>query len=152
MISFPGPYTNERLDILRCKVKDAQDAYMHYAGTADEIQVEILREDQVLVKYLLPWKTRVQSMFLNVPTDNGTNESPKSPLSSAINPWKGFDKTVPGMWTRDKLYLCVPGIDSVPNRKVRNVLPEDICCTALHFTVLYCTVLYCTVLYCTVLY
>lgn len=88
---------------------------MRYAGSADEMSVEILREEEILIKYVLPWSTRVQSKFLNAPA---VKETSKSPLATAIDPWKGFDKNAPGVWKRDKLFLCAPGVDSMPNRKV----------------------------------
>lgn len=94
--------------------------------------VEIMREDEVLVKYLLPWNTRVQGKYLSVPGDGGADPrfptpgvggSSMNPLAKNFDSWKGFNRLAMGVWKTDKLYLCVPGVDSMPNRKVRSTVP-----------------------------
>ena len=103
-------------------MEDGQIGYMELARGNEEMTVEIFREDDSLVKFNVPWKTRVQSKYLVGPAD--TNEHPlgssRNPRASTFDPWKGFNRSAPGVWTRDKLHLCIPGIESVPSKKVRH--------------------------------
>ena len=138
-MSFPGPYTNNKIEVFRCKMEDAQTGYMELARGNEEMTVEIFREDDSLVKFNVPWKTRVQSKYLVGPPD--TKEHPlgssRNPRASTFDPWKGFDRNTPGVWTRDKLHLCIPGIESVPSKKVSTV----------HASVCYCCYFVCIVIY-----
>ena len=97
--------------------------------------VEVMREDEVLMKYLLPWSTRVQSKYLSVPGDGGSDPrdptpgpkgSSMNPLATKLDPWRGFNRSTVGEWKTDKMYLCVPGVDSTPNRKVRHLASPDV--------------------------
>jgi hypothetical protein len=45
----------------------------------------------------------------------------RHPRASKHDPWKGFDERKPGVWERDKLYMCVPGMETPLSRKVSNV-------------------------------
>ena len=164
-------------------MENTQQAYLTLARSNEEVIVEIFRPppppsdkeskglDQhqnkgstnknvkiddglPLIKFSIPWRTRVQSSYLShppgshVPTvttpttpttpssrdrnnnnsrgsgsyvrrgsnaihnNNNTSTSPyHSPplLASIFDPWKGFDSTRPGVWTRDRMYMCVPG-------------------------------------------
>ena len=134
-ITFPDKFTNERLDIFRCKINESHEAYKQLSGTIYKMSVEVMREDEVLVKYLLPWSTRVQSKYLSVPGDGGSDPrdpapgpkgSSMNPLATKLDPWKGFKRSTMGEWKTDKMYLCVPGVDSMPNRKVRNLVSPDV--------------------------
>ena len=60
---------NDRLDIMRCKMTDTQQAYMNFARSTHEVTVEIFREELSLIKFSVPWSTRVQSRYLDHPND-----------------------------------------------------------------------------------
>ena len=126
---------NNRLDIVRCKMTDAQQAYMNLARSMHNMTVEIFREELSLIKFSVPWSTRIQSRYLDHPNDpapkgdrsefkgDSESDSPKgsstNPWASTFDPWMGFNKSTPGEWKREKLFMCVPGMDSPPSRKVR---------------------------------
>ena len=124
---------NARTDVMRCKIENSEEAYMALARTSQEIIVEIFREIVLLSRFKVPWSTRVQSRYLTRPDDPiftslDTRKSSMSslyPLGSSRNPraskhdpWKGFDRNKPGVWEREKLYMCVPGMETPPSQKV----------------------------------
>ena len=125
---------NTRTEVMRCKMKNSKEAYMTLARTNQEIIVEILREETVLSKFKIPWSTRVQSRYLTRPDDPtsftsvdsrpgsrssihpiGTSSNPRA---SKFDPWMRFNKNEPGVWEREKLYMCVPGMETPPSQKV----------------------------------
>ena len=126
---------NNRLDIMRCKMTDAQQSHMDLARSAHEVIVEIFREELSLIKFSVPWSTRIQSRYLDHPNDpapkgdrsefkgdagsDNPKGSSKNPWASTFDPWMGFNKSTPGEWKREKLFMCVPGMDSPLSRKVR---------------------------------
>jgi hypothetical protein len=119
----PDPNANQVMDIMRCKMQDSEKAYMELARSEHEITVEILREKESLITFVVPWKSRVQSRYLSRPGDESGADLPdgssKKPWASKFDPWRGFDKTKPGEWKRDKVYMCIPGMETAPSRKVR---------------------------------
>ena len=131
----PDNDANNRLDIMRCKMTDAQQSYMDLARSAHEVIVEIFREELSLIKFSIPWSTRIQSRYLDHPNDpaqkvewseikgDSGSDSPKgsstNPWASTFDPWMGFNRSTPGEWRREKLFMCVPGMESPPSRKVR---------------------------------
>lgn len=140
----PDGNTNEKLDILRCKINNSKKAYLELARNKDKLMIEIYREDISLINFCIPWNTRVQSSYLNHPiktinksktknnfenNNNDTNNinnpknnvtkgGSKNPFSTVFDPWKGFNKNAPGVWGRDTLYMCVPGLETPPSKKV----------------------------------
>ena len=111
---------NKRVVILRCKMENGEDAYMNLARSNEEVTVEIFRETVSLISFMVPWKTRVQSRFLSGPSDRQEDASmgtSKNPRSSIFDPWMGFDRSTPGVWQREKLFMCVPGLESPISRK-----------------------------------
>ena len=112
---------NKRVVILRCKMENGEDAYMNLARSNEEVTVEIFRETVSLIAFAIPWKTRVQSRFLSGPSDRQEDASmgtSLNPRSSIFDPWMGFDRSTPGVWQREKLFMCVPGLESPISRKV----------------------------------
>ena len=124
---------NARTEIMRCKMEKSQESYMTLARTNQEIIVEIFREETLLSTFKIPWSTRVQSRYLTRPDDptySSLHSKPgvsariyplgtsRNPRASKHDPWKGFDKNKPGVWQRDKLYMCVPGMETPPSQKV----------------------------------
>ena len=123
---------NKRLVILRCKMDSGEDAYMNLARSNEEITVEIFREKDSLIEFTVPWKTRVQSRFLSHPRDKSSNSLDSSPpmgtstnpWASKFDPWMGFNRSTPGVWEREKLFMCVPGLESPISRMVCIVFVE----------------------------
>ena len=94
---------------------------MNLARSNQEITVEIFREKTTLVVFTVPWNTRVQSRFLSRPRDvqdDVSMGSSSTPWASKFDPWMGFNKSTPGVWEREKLFMCVPGLESPPDRQV----------------------------------
>ena len=119
---------NERLDIMRCKMNNGEESYMNLARSNQEITVEIFREKVSLVVFTVPWNTRVQSRFLSHPRDvQGDNSmgTSSNPRASIFDPWMGFNKSTPGVWEREKLFMCVPGLESPPSREVRTTYSNN---------------------------
>ena len=127
---------NKRVVILRCKMENGEDAYMNFARSNEEITVEIFRETVSLITFTVPWKTRVQSRFLSRPSDRQDDASvgtSKNPRSSIFDPWMGFDRSTPGVWQREKLFMCVPGLESTVNREVKKVKIHVVLCSNRSF-------------------
>ena len=130
---------NERLDIMRCKMNNGEESYMNLARSNQEITVEIFREKVSLVVFTVPWNTRIQSRFLSHPRDVQGDKSmgtSSNPRASIFDPWMGFNKSTPGVWEREKLFMCVPGLESPPSREVRS--------TCRHLILFACKVVFST--------
>ena len=50
---------NRRLDVFRCPMRDARDAYMTLAGSDESMTVEILRDGETVLRYRIPWRKRM---------------------------------------------------------------------------------------------
>ena len=105
-------------------MNDTERAYMLFARSSHEVTVEILKGDVPLIRYKVPWSTRVQGSYLshhnNSVKKSGLRKgTATNPIASAFDPWKGFNKSTPGVWTRDKLFMCVPGMEVAPTKKVQ---------------------------------
>ena len=101
----PDSNSNRRMDIFRCKMSHTDDAYKMLARSSEEITVQIIRDRTSLLTYKLPWHTRTTGYMLGGPN-----------VASGIDPWKGYDPTQPGKWTHDRLYMCVPGLETPPSK------------------------------------
>jgi hypothetical protein len=99
---------NQRLDILRCKMQNTEQAYMNLARTSHNMRIEILRGDFSLLQFRIPWGARATGFLLDPPTDQ---------IISGFDPWVGFDKKNPGIWSPHKLHMCVSGWDTLPDKK-----------------------------------
>ena len=104
----PDSNSNRRFDILRCKMQNTKEAYMTLAGSTSEyVYVEIMQGSKTLIKYKIPWSTRSTGYMLSPPyEDRNANEK-----FSRFDYWKGFNRSTPGVWTHDHVYMCVPGSD-----------------------------------------
>ena len=109
-------------------MRDTEFAYMNYARSPNHhVFVEILKDGNPvpIIKFKVlthstthsltlppthslkvPWATRTNGFLLDLP-----------PQATVLDPWKGFDKSQPGVWSHDSLYLCVPGMESVLTRQ-----------------------------------
>ena len=103
----PDKNANKRLDILRCKMQNTEHAYMNLANTSHVMKVEIIRGNFSLMKFRVPWGVRATGFMLDTPDNQ---------IASRFDPWKGFNKSTPGVWTHDKLYMCVPGLEDIPSK------------------------------------
>lgn len=111
----PDSNANKRLDIFRCKMKDTEEAYLNLAGTSAELRIEILRGNFSLMRFRIPWKSRKTGFMLSEPPDVVTTKH---------NAWKGFNRSTPGVWTHDKLYMCVPGWEDMPGKMTLPIFLE----------------------------
>ena len=103
----PDSNANRRLDILRCKMEDTENAYMSLAGSSHKMHVEILREDFSLMSFRIPWGIRKTGYMLDEPDDQ---------IVTKLDPWKGFNKSTPGIWTHDRLHMCASGWEDGPSK------------------------------------
>ena len=103
----PDSNANRRLDVFRCKMEDTESAYMNLARTSQEMRIEILRGDFSLISFKIPWGSRKTGYMLDEPNDQKV---------TIFDPWKGFNKSTPGNWTHDRLYMCVPGWEDTPSK------------------------------------
>ena len=103
----PDSNANRRLDILRCKMEDTENAYMSLAGTSQEMRIEILRSDFSLMSFRIPWGIRKTGYMLDEPDDQ---------IVTKLDPWKGFNKSTPGLWTHDRLHMCASGWEDNPSK------------------------------------
>lgn len=111
----PDINANKRTDILRCKIKDSESAYLNLITSKENLYVEIYRENISLIDFKIPWLSRVQSTLLST-----------SDISSSFNAWKGYNKLNHGKFTQDVIYLCVPGIESPVSKKHLSIFIEFI--------------------------
>ena len=105
----PDANANNRIDILRCKMSDTERAYMEYANTntSAQLQVEIIKGNYSLMKFLIPWRSRKTGFMLS---------EPEGQVVSTFDPWRGFNRDTPGVWKLDNMYMCVPGWEDVPSK------------------------------------
>jgi hypothetical protein len=95
------------LDILRCKMQDTERAYMELAGSSEELEIEIFEGTYPLIRFMIPWVSRTTA---NDRPGNAKN------FDSTLNAWKGFNRSAPGVWSNDRLHLCVPEWGDSPNK------------------------------------
>lgn len=104
------PNANNLVDILRCPLKDSQDAHK-YADSNSSISVEILRGNISLVSFSVPWSTRKAGFLLS---------NPKA--ASQLDSWKGMNvlgtSPLPKIQKIDKLHVCVPASNQEPARSI----------------------------------
>ena len=111
----PDSNANKRLDILRCKMQNTESAYMNLAGSSEDMRIEIIRGDFSLMSFRIPWGIRKTGFMLDEPDDQ---------VVTKLDPWKGFNKSTPGIWTHDRMYLCVSGWEDTPSKVNLPVLLE----------------------------
>ena len=99
--------SNKKLDILRCKMADTERAYLELARTRAEMHVEILRKSTTLMKFRIPWIDRKTGFMLS---------EPEGQSFTKFDPWKGFNRSSPGEWTTDNIYLCASGWSDLPSK------------------------------------
>ena len=81
---------------------------MELVGTDAVMVIDILKDGVSVLKYEIPWKTRMTGFMLE----------PVAQIATRFDPWKGFDKNQPGVWKHDDFYMCVPGIELAPSTKL----------------------------------
>lgn len=106
----PDSNANRRLDILRCKMLDSVTAYKSNAGRADNVVVELFRGSKLLIKFLIPWSARRVGHMV------------QSKGQTRLDPWTGSSvKDVPD---RADLHMCVPGMESPPDKEMLPLYTE----------------------------
>eukprot|EP01036_Dinobryon_divergens_P038993 gene38993-51282_t len=96
-------------------MQDTERAYRQLARTSASVSVEILRESVSLINFTVPWDTRRTGYMLSTPPESG---------ASKFDAWKGYESgsgsgsgVLPGNAGGDRLHMCVPGLESAPNRQ-----------------------------------
>ena len=116
----PDSNANRRLDVFRCKMRDTAYAQMHYARSALEVHVEILRDSLSLINFTVPWLTRRTGYLMSGPSS-----------ASGFDAWRGLDVSAVSAEStegatassrlksseRDTLYICSPGLETIPSRR-----------------------------------
>jgi hypothetical protein len=107
----PDSGANRRLDIMRCAMRDTDAGYATLRLTAASVVVELLRDDVFLLRFSVPWASRKAGYTLGAPEGAGEGVS-------RLDAWKGADQltranasSAPG-GGRDRLHMCVPGLES----------------------------------------
>lgn len=125
----PDSNANSNVDIMRCPMKNAADAYSRFAHTGHSVVVEILRDQDKnsLISFAVPWASRQTGYMLQSPS-----------FATQLDPWLGADEllgtkeTIPadlqygkdrqaqrgGTSGRHDLYMCVPGMESPFDRRM----------------------------------
>lgn len=133
------PNANFRYDLLRCPLPDSESLH-RFAGRDVNIQVELLTNDQPVIKFHIPWRNRISGFMASnvLPLDQwAEGNQPSNDLSysalsvqaqalqdvayalpsTALNPWQDI---------MHKVYLCVPGWHSGIDRENLSHLLEFI--------------------------
>lgn len=107
----PDANANRNVDILRCPMKESVVSEFAWLSTTNElVSVEIIFHNTSIANFTIPWKTRRVGYALSHP-----------PLASRYESWKGYaDAKKVNVTTGnsrdgnsvDKLYMCVPGVES----------------------------------------
>ena len=80
---------------------------MLYARTDTLMHIEIIRNNDSLIRFFVPWKTRKTGFML---------DEPEGQIVTKFDPWKGFNKNKPGVWEMDNIHMCVPGWEDLPSK------------------------------------
>ena len=115
----PDSNANRRLDVLRCRMEDTDYAMKFLARSSASVHVEIIRGDRSLINFTIPWDSRRTGYLMSTPY-----------YASKFDAWKGLSaeenvfseghnvfQQSNGETSMDTLYLCAPGLESIPNRK-----------------------------------
>jgi hypothetical protein len=123
----PDSNSNRRLDILRCPMEGSKNIYYRleeWKNKNEELLVEIYRDSRMIISFRIPWRTRMTGYMLSPPPPSpspamkttSTSEN-LHPLISTFDPWQNVDiSQPPDQWKHDRLYMCVPGLESAPDK------------------------------------
>lgn len=105
----PDMSANRLLDVLRCPIMDPQSAYTDYASGNGSVSVKIIRGDKLLMRFMIPWKSRRAGYLAS-----------SSRAASHLDSWKGhhltMKKTKNNPSAIDKLHVCIPSVKQVSGR------------------------------------
>lgn len=114
----PDAGANRRLHIMRCKMQDTHLAYSKYRYSSLSVGVELLRNQTSLMQFSVPWISRKTGYTLDT-----------VPGVSKLDAWKGSSDIehqngtiIPDKYRirrkndRDRLHMCVPGLESHPDK------------------------------------
>jgi hypothetical protein len=106
--------SNRVLDILRCPLEELPlHMLMKIAKSADELQVEIKRDDTSLVSFAVPWHTRKTGFLMG-----------QVNTSSRLDPWLGLNKSSKADPNSLTVHLCVPGTRLLAHKTALPMLLE----------------------------
>ena len=103
-------YSHNKLDIFRCKMKHSKENYQLYAGSDQNVEVDILNfNNEVIMSFNIPWKTRRTGYMLSTPIG-----------ADSFKPWLAFRRNhsrLPGAIGNAQVYMCVSGLNSPVSQK-----------------------------------
>jgi hypothetical protein len=106
------PNANRLLDVLRCPIQDSLSAYHEFARTNESISVHIIKGNQSIAAFSVPWRTRKTGFLMQ-----------NSKAATQLDAWKGHEKTIgdkPSKVGVDLIHIIVPCSSQEP---VRAILP-----------------------------
>jgi len=100
---------NRRIDILRCPMMGTGEEYLELIRRGENVSVEVLRGAESLVNFTVPWRSRKTGLMLS-----------HRPEASRLDVWRGYgiDARSAAGFENDKIYMCVPGMESNPSVKI----------------------------------
>lgn len=113
-VFLPNRLTNDnnanRLqDIMRCPMMDSVDSFRKFARSNGSVSVAIIRGEDVISKFTVPWSSRRAGHLQATPR-----------AASRLDAWKGHYATIneavavkDGI---DLLHICIPGSQRKPNK------------------------------------
>jgi hypothetical protein len=113
-VFLPNRLTNDnnanRLqDIMRCPMMDSVEAFRNYSRSNESVSVSIIRGDDIISKFTVPWGSRRAGHL---------QATPKA--ASRLNAWKGHYSTINEAVAVndpiDLLHICIPGSQRKPNK------------------------------------
>ena len=100
---------NRLQDIMRCPMTDSVEAFRNYSRSNESVSVTIVRGEDVISKFTVPWGSR-RAGYLQA--------APKA--ASRVDAWKGHYSTINDAVAVDDpidlLHICIPGSQRKPSK------------------------------------
>lgn len=127
--TVPGEFLPNRLtndnnanrlqDIMRCPMMDSVDAFRKFARSNGSVSVTIIRGEDVISKFTVPWRSRRAGHLQATPR-----------AASRLDAWKGhystINETVAVEDRIDLLHVCIPGSQRKPNKVALPMILEHL--------------------------
>jgi hypothetical protein len=113
---------NKKLDIMRCRLEDSQQAYKYLVRSAEHVYIDIIRDNQPLINFTISWSAGKAGYMLS----RLNQQSGIAMETSTLDHWKGYDprlRETPGSHP-DKVHLCSTGIKRLPSQEIMPILLE----------------------------
>ena len=135
----PDSNANGNVEIMRCPIRHAAEAYVNLAGSGQRMIVEILREGYTgpLISFAVPWASRHTGYMMHSPPQATRADAwlaaDELMAAHGLAPMKAKRDAAPvpggasargGENGRHDLYMCVPGMESPFDRRVLPLYAE----------------------------